>query len=223
MAASGFEWRHLAWLKTSWPTMHLHACSLRVSEAPGGRFPELVIQLWIYWSAAADNWIKLREQFEKFLKSFWEVVLDVTVSSPLEFQTSNKATFQILPKQKKKRKKDLKWIIPFNTLTKAQTHEQMSCFLFLLSFFSGKRKALINVTLWTRIPWCRDWRHDSHKAPSQTATCHRSILLFSSRCGMRMIPRSGKKKGRTLPRCLFSVPLAITQLYSFLFHRSNHS
>ena len=171
MAASGFEWRHLAWLKTSWPTMHLHACSLRVSEAPGGRFPELVIQLWIYWSAAADNWIKLREQFEKFLKSFWEVVLDVTVSSPLEFQTSNKATFQILPKQKKKEKKT--WSELF-LLTLSQRHKHTSRWVASCSscLFSGKRKALINVTLWTRIPWCRDWRHDSHKAPSQTATCH---------------------------------------------------
>lgn len=46
-------------------------------------------------------------------------------------------------------------------------------------FFSGQRKALINITLWTRTPWNHDWRHNSHKAASQTPTCDISNSLTS--------------------------------------------
>lgn len=46
-------------------------------------------------------------------------------------------------------------------------------------FFSGQRKALINITLWTRTPWNHDWRHNSHKAASQNPTCDISNSLTS--------------------------------------------
>lgn len=200
--------------------------------------------LWIYGSRA-DNWIKLQEQFEKFLKVILRSCSWCYFGSPLEFHEAS-----LNPNEQQSHlsnpppKKDFQWIIPFNTLTQRHKHTSRWVASCSSCLFSGKRQALINVTLRTRTPWCRDWRHDSHKPPSQTATCHISntpssspspitpplffhplhhSILHSSRCGMRVIPRSGKKKGRTLPRCLFSFPLAITQLRSFVFHRSNHS
>lgn len=59
-------------------------------------------------------------------------------------------------------------------------HKKMNCFLILVFFFPGHSKTLINITLWNKIPWNHDWRHNSHKALSQTATCDISNSPSSS-------------------------------------------
>lgn len=128
-----------------------------------------------------EGWINLQVWFEKLFGRFFFMLLWVStaihcscgesslIRASVLQQTSYKATFQVYSKDR----------FLLSTHTHRGTNTQADeLFPDPHVFFS--LSSIISITLWTRIPRNSDWRHNSRKAPSQTATWDISNCLFSS-------------------------------------------